>query len=181
MGASAAVSRARRKPKPRMPPDREIREALVESGMSEGEAANALSHLLRGFGLDFFRRRKNRLFNMAQDRLLVVAAKTKVVDVLKREGSGTHKTFNLEDLLTGVLHNELTNLGEMVLRRGIRELAAEGIVKTRTEGARLELLNLTGRPPTWSAAKLRDVYERMRLAMGIKGARPYVLERTFRL
>ena len=171
--------RHKRKPKPRMPPDREIREALIESGAPEGEAANAVSHLLRGFGLDFFGRRKNRLLNLVQDRLLVVAAKSKVVDVLGREGSGRRKTFNLEDLLTGMLHTELVNLGEIVLRRAIRELVAEGLVKARTEGAKLELLSLTGRRPKWSAAKLRDVYERMRVAMGIKGARPYLLERTF--
>jgi hypothetical protein len=45
----------------------------------------------------------------------------------------------------------------------------------------MELLSLTGRRPRGSAVKLRDVYERMRLAMGIRGARPYLLERTFRL
>jgi len=175
------MPRARRKPKPKMPRDGEIREALTESGVTEGEAANAVSHLLRGFNLDFFRRRKNRLLNMVQDRLLVVGAKSKVVDVLGREGSGRQKTFNVEDLLTGVLHTEMVNLGEVVLRRAIRELVADGVVKARTEGAKMELLSLTGRRPRGSAVKLRDVYERMRLAMGIRGARPYLLERTFRL
>jgi hypothetical protein len=176
-----AKRRQERKPKRRMPRDGEIREALIESGVTEGEAANAVSHLLRVFGLDFFRRRKNRLLNMVQDRLLVVGAKSKVVDVLGREGSGRQKTFNIEDLFTGVLHTEMVNLGEIVLRRAIRELVAEGVVKARNEGARMELISLTGRRAKGSGARLRDVYERMRLAMGIKGARPYLLERTFRL
>jgi len=164
-----------------MPRDQEIREALVESGTPGGEAANAVSQLLRVFGVDFFRRRRNRLLNMVQDRLLVVAAKTKLLDVLKREASGRRKAFNLEDLITGVHYRELTNLGEAVIRRAIRELVAEGLVKTRTEGASMELLSPTRRRPEWSGTKLRDVYDRMRLAMGIKGPRPYLIEKTWRL
>lgn len=171
----------RPKPKAKMPPDREIREGLVESWMPEGEAADTVSQLLRAFRVDFFRRRRNRLFNAVQDRLILVAAKTKVLDVLRREASGRRKSFNLGDLLTGIHHTELTNLGEVIVRRAIRELVAEGLVKAGTEGPGMELLGVTGRRPRWRATKLRSVYDRMRLAMGIRGARPYVLERIWNL
>ena len=172
---------AKRTPRPRMPTDREIREALVASGMDEGEAANAVSQLLRVASLDFRKRRRNRLFNLVQDRLIVVAAKTRVMDLLKREASGRRQAFNLEDLFTGIHHVELTNLGETVVRRAIRELEREGLIRTSRETANMELLTLIGRRPKWSASKLRKVYSKMRLSIGIKGARPYVIERTWHL
>jgi hypothetical protein len=175
------MPRKRRKRKPKAPRDREIRDALIESGMPEGEAANAVSHLLRLFNLDFFRRRRNRLLNLIQDRLLVVAAKTKLLDLLKREGTGRGRSFNLEDLITGLHHRELMNLGEVVIRRAIREMVSEDLIRARAKGASMELLSLTGRRPAGSGAKLRDVYERMRLAMGVRGAKPYLIEKTWDL
>ena len=171
----------KRSPRPRMPPDREIREALVACGMSEGEAADAVSQVLRIARADFFRRRRSRLLDLVQDRLLLVAAKAKLVDLLKREASSKRRVFNLEDVFTGIHHAELTNLGEVVLRRAIRELESEGIVQASTEAATMQLLSLTGRPFGWDATKLRDVYGRIRIAMRVRGARPYLIERTWYL
>jgi hypothetical protein len=75
----------------------------------------------------------------------------------------------------------MTNLGEIVIRQAIRELTDEGVLRSRIERDGLDLVALTGRRPEWRAPKLRDVCEKMRSAMGIRGARPYLMERHWDL
>jgi hypothetical protein len=162
-----------------MPANREIRGALIESGVSPIAAAVALSHLLRPLRFDFFKRRRNRLLSIVQERLIVVAAKRKLLQLLTAEAEAQQRAFNLEDLFTGIHHHRLGNLGERVIRRAIGELAAEGIIKSHAGEPGLDLVILTGRKCDLSVPKLREVHEKIRRAMGIKYARPYLLEKTW--
>jgi hypothetical protein len=164
-----------------MPSDREIRRALIESGLSPIAAAAALSQLLRPLRLDFFRRRRNRLLSVVQERLVVMAAKRKLMELLAAEAEAEQRLLNLEDLFTGVHQQKLGNLGEHVIRRAIRELAAEGTIKSQTSAAGVDLAGLTGKRYDLSAPKLREVHEKMRRAMGIKEAKPYVPEKRWDL
>jgi hypothetical protein len=168
-------------PKPRMPSDREIRRALIESGMNPVEAAAALSQLLRPPRLDFFKRRRNRLLRIVQERLVVVAAKRKLLEILTAEAEAQQRLLNLEDLFTGVHRQKLGNLGERVIGRAIRELAAEGTIKSQTSAAGVDLAGLTGKRYDLSAPKLREVHEKMRRAMGLKEAKAYVPEKRWDL
>lgn len=167
--------------KPRMPSDVEVRQGLIESGLSPSAAAAALSQLLRPLRLDFFRRRRNRLLSVVQDRLIVIAAKRKLLEILTAEAQAQQQALNLEDLFTGVHQRKLGNLGERVMRRAIRELVAEGVVKTHTGAAGVELASLTGQRYDLSIPKLRQVHEKMRRAMGITEAKPYLPEKRWDL
>ena len=168
-------------PRPSMPSDPEIRQGLLESGMSPRAAAAAISQLLRPLRLDFFRRRRNRLLSVVQERLIIVAAKRKLLEILTAEAEARQRALNLEDLFTGVHQQKLGNLGERVMRRAIRELVAEGIMKSHTGAAGVELASLTGQRYDLSIPELRQVHEKMRRAMGIKEAKPYLPEKRWDL
>ncbi len=168
-------------PKPRMPSDREIRRALIESGMSLVEAAAATSHVLRPLRLDFFKRRRNRLLSLVQGRLVVIAAKRKLIELLTAEAEAGQRLLNLEDLFTGIHQQKLGNLGERVMIRAILELGAEGIVKRDSSAGGPDVVGLTGRKYDLRTPRLREVHEKMRRAMGIKGAKPYIPEKRWDL
>jgi hypothetical protein len=164
-----------------MPSDREIRQALIESGMYPIQAALALSQLLRPLRLDFFRRRRNRLLRIVQERLVVIAAKRKLVELLAAEAEAKQRLLNLEDLFTGVHQQKLGNLGERVMMRAILELGAEGIIKRGGGGRGPDVVGLTGRQCDLRTPRLREVHEKMRRAMGITGAKPYIPEKRWDL
>jgi hypothetical protein len=169
------------KPKPRMPADEEVRRSLVAAGMPEREATAAFSRWRRIPRLEFLRRWQNRMLNLVQERLVVVAAKRKLLEILDKEAHLGQKALNLEDLFTGVYQEQLGNFGEIVFRRAVEELSAEGVVTTRRGRGVPEIVGLTGRDPTWNAAKLRKVHEQMRAAMGVREARPYKPEKKWDL
>jgi hypothetical protein len=162
-----------------MPDDEEVGAALLDSGMPEADVAAAFSPLRRIVRLEFARRRQNRLLHLVQERLIVVAAKGRLLEILEKEANSGQKALNLEDLFTGVYQEQLGNFGEIVLRCATDELSAEGVVRTRRARGVPELIALTGREPTSSAAKLRKVHEQMRSAMGVKGAKAYELEKRW--
>jgi hypothetical protein len=164
-----------------MPTDEEVRAALLAAGMPEHETAAAFSAMRRIPRLEFLTRWRNRLLNLVQGRLVVVAAKRKLLEILEKEAGLDQKALNLEDLFTGVYQAQLGNFGEIVFRRAVHELSAEGVVRARRGRGLPELVSLTGRDPAWNAATLRKVHERMRAAMGVKTAKPYVPEKKWDL
>jgi len=163
------------------PPDRDVRRALVQSGMGAPAVKRAMSQALRLFRCDFFGRRKRRLHNLAVVQMGMVQLKEKLADIATRHQrqTGTHVT--IDDLSQGNYKEMLVDFGPTTIDRALNELVSEGIVRRDKRGI-TEVIRPTGkRYQAQSIGQLRQVLDQMKLSLNVRYARAYDLERTYKM
>lgn len=163
------------------PPDREVRQALLSSGMRPAAVAWAMSHLLRVVRWDFRGRRKRRLHNLALMRLGMVQLKETLVGIITRHQQETGSPVSVDDLSQGNYKEMLVDFGPAAIDLALHELVREGLVR-REKRSISEVLTPTGRPyQAPSLAALRYVLDAMKLSLNVRYAGEYDTQRTYRL
>lgn len=165
---------------PAFPSDREVREALVRSGMRPPAVGYAMSQLLRLLRWDFGRRRKRRLYNLTALRIGMVQLKEKVFAIVARYREQAGTPINLEDLLQGEHAGILIDFGLRDVERAARELMREGVLRVQQRGV-VDVIQATRKRYEASVSELRRVLDQIKLHLNIRYAAGYSSERTYRL
>jgi len=172
--------RGKREKRPPFPRDEETREALLESGMGLLAVERTMSQVLRPLRLDFFRRRKRRLYSVAAMRMGMAQLKEKVAAIAGRHDKETGSPLNVDDFFFGAYRYLLIDFGPGDVDGAIKELVREGLLRRETR-AGIEVLLPTRKRGHSSATVLRRVLDQMKLHLGIRYAAEYDTERTYRV
>lgn len=163
------------------PSDRELRRALVQSGMRPLAVERAMAHALRLPRWDFGGRRRRRLHNLALQRLGMVQLKETLAGIVTRHQHDTGTPVSLDDLSQGNYQEMLVDFGAGAIDSALNELVREGIVR-REKRDIVEVIRPTGKPfHAGSLAALRQVLEEIKLSLNVRYATEYDTGRTFRV
>jgi hypothetical protein len=163
------------------PSDSEIRQALVQSGMSPLRAAWATSQVMRLLRLEFGARRRRRLYDLAVSRMGLLQLKEKLVGIVTRHQQECHGPVSVDDLWQGNYKEMLVDFGPTAVDRALNELAREGIVRRDKRGI-ADVMRATGRQyRAPSVAGLRQVLDAMKVSLNLRYAADYDVSRTFQV
>lgn len=160
--------------RPPMPPDHQVLRALVESGMSPGQAASLLSPLRRLISLDFGNRWRHKLLKAAMERVAAVRTKNSLLETLRKAEKEEKSSLGVEALAKGDYYHDRSRSGRQRVLQAINELVAEQTLIRFSRGG-VQMVGLTGKEPRFSGAALREVVEQIKRAMGFKGQQKYYL------
>ena len=177
MSKRRKVKRGKRPP---FPADGEVRQALLESGMGVLAVERAMSQILRPLRLDFFGRRKRRLYNRTAMRMGMVQLKEKVIAIATQHEKDTRTPVSVDDFFFGQYKYILTDFGPGDVDKAVKELAREGLLRQESRGG-IQVLRPTRKHSHDSNATLRRVLDQMKLHLGIRYAQEYDTERTYRM
>lgn len=163
------------------PSDSEIREALVQSGMSRIRVAWATSQVMRLLRLEFGTRRKRRLYDLAVSRMGLLQLKEKLVGIVSRHQQQCGTPVSVDDLWQGNYKEMLVDFGPTAIDRALNELAREGIVSRDKRGI-VDVIRATGKHyRARSAGALRQVLDAMKVGLDLRYATDYDVSRTFQV
>ena len=174
------VHRGGKQKRPQFPGDEEIRQALLESGMSLLAVEREVSQLLRLLSWDFFGRRKRRLYEVIVIRMGVVQLQEKLVAIAHRHQQETGNPLNIDDIFYGPYKYLLTDFGPGDVDGVIKELVRAEILRQEDRGG-IQVLQPTKKHFRSSATALRRVLDQMKLHLGIRYAADYDTEKTYRV
>jgi hypothetical protein len=166
--------------RPQFPSEQEIRQALLESGMSPLAVEREVSQLLHLLGLDFFGRRKRRLYEVVAIRIGVVQLMEKLVAVVHRHEQETGNPLNVDDIFYGPYKYLLTDFGPRDVDGVIKELERQQVLR-QEDRAGIQVLRPTKKHFHSSATALRRILDQMKLHLGIRYAADYDTEKTYRV
>jgi len=163
------------------PSDAELREALVQSGMSRIRVAWATSQVMRLLRLEFGNRRRRRLYDLAVSRSGMLQLKETLVGIVTRHQQQCGAPVSVDDLWQGNYKEMLVDFGPTAIDRALNELAREGIVSRDKRGT-ADVIRATGRSyHPRSVHALRRVIDAMKLGLNVRYATEYDISRTFQV